>query len=159
MVAMAAKGDVVVTINILVPDAFATAFTGGGVVFLAIRTNDLPVPLGVIIIVNKASAALTIQGFFLFGFYFFAHLKFLRKMKIALPNGIGRALCLGLIFFCQEHGRVVGVVNDIDLLIDWIVKVNHIFLAVFRLLGKVVDVLFSVNFFQCKDLKVILFFW
>ena len=99
MIAMAAQRDVVITIDILVPNAFPTTFTGGSVVFLAIRTNDLPVPLGVIIIVNKASAALTIQGFF--GcFYFFAHLKFLRKMKIALPNGIGRALCLGLIFFC-----------------------------------------------------------
>ena len=103
MVAMAAKGDVVVTINILVPDAFATAFTGGGVVFQAVGADDLPVPFGVVIVIDKASAALTIQGFFLFVlffFYFFAHLKFLRKMKIALPNGIGRALCLGLIFFC-----------------------------------------------------------
>ena len=54
---------------------------------------------------------------------------------------------------------MVDVVNDIDLLIDWIGKVNHIFLAVLRLFGKVVDVLFSINFFQCKDLKVISFFW
>ena len=103
MVAMAAKGDVIVTIDILIPDAFPTAFTGGGVVFQAVGANDLTVPLGVVIVINKASAALTIQGFFLFVlffFYFFAHLKFLHKMKIALPNGIGRALCLGLIFFC-----------------------------------------------------------
>ena len=103
MVAMAAKGDIVVTIDILVPDAFPTAFAGGSVILQAVRTNDLPVPLGVIIIVNKASAALTIQGFFLFVlffFYFFAHLKFLRKMKIALPIFFGRALRLGLVFFC-----------------------------------------------------------
>ena len=100
MIAMAAQRDVIITIDILVPDAFAATFTGGSVVLQAVGTDDLPVPLGVIIIVNKASATLTIQGFFLFGFYFFAHLKFLRKMKIALPNGIGRALCLGLIFFC-----------------------------------------------------------
>ena len=157
MVAMAAKGDVVVTINILVPDAFATAFTGGGVVFQAVGTDNLPVPLGVVIIINETATALTIQGFF--GFYFFAHLIFLHKMKIALPNGIGRALCLGLIFFCQEHGRVVGVVNDIDLLIDWIVKVNHIFLAVFRLLGKVVDVLFSVSYIKLEHLEIVPFFW
>ena len=99
MVAMAAKGDVVIAIDILVPDAFPTAFTGGSVVFQTVRTNDLSVPLVVIIIVNKASAALTIQGFF--GcFYFFAHLKSLHKMKIALPIFFGRALCLGLIFFC-----------------------------------------------------------
>ena len=100
---MAAKGNVVIAINILVPDAFATAFTGGGVIFQAVRTNDLPVPFRVVIVIDKASAALTIQGFFLFvlfGFYFFAHLFFLRKMKIALPIFFGRALCLGLIFFC-----------------------------------------------------------
>ena len=54
---------------------------------------------------------------------------------------------------------MVDVVNDIDLLIDWVCKVNHIVLTVLRLFGKVVDVLFAVNFFQCKDLKVILFFW
>ena len=100
---MTAKGNIVIAIDILVPNSLATAFTGGGVVFQAVRTNNLPVPFRVIVIANKASAALTIQGFFLFVlffFYFFAHLKFLRKMKIALPNGIGRALCLGLIFFC-----------------------------------------------------------
>ena len=99
MIAMAAQRNIIITINILIPDAFPTAFTGGSVVFQAVRTNDLSVPLGVIVIVNKASAALSIQGFF--GcFYFFAHLKFLRKMKIALPIFFGRALCLGLIFFC-----------------------------------------------------------
>ena len=54
---------------------------------------------------------------------------------------------------------MVVVINDIDLLIDWIGKVNHIVLTVLRLFGKVVDVLFSINFFQCKDLKVISFFW
>ena len=99
MVAMAAQRDVVITIDILIPDAFAAAFAGGGVVFQTVRTNDLPVPLGVVIVIDKASAALTIQGFF--GcFYFFTHLKFLRKMKIALPIFFGRALCLGLVFFC-----------------------------------------------------------
>ena len=103
MIAMAAQRNVVVAIDILVPDAFPTAFTGGGVVFQAVRTNDLPVLFRVIVIVNKASAALAIQGFFLFVlffFYFFTHLIFLRKMKIALPIFFGRALCLGLIFFC-----------------------------------------------------------
>lgn len=103
MIAMAAQRDVVITIDILVPDSLATAFAGGSVVFQAVRTNDLPVLFRVIVIVNKASAALAIQGFFLFVlffFYFFAHLKFLRKMKIALPIFFGRALCLGLIFFC-----------------------------------------------------------
>ena len=103
MIAMAAKGNVVIAIDILVPDAFPTAFTGGGVVFKTIRADNLSVPLGIVIVINDTTTALTIQGFFLFVlffFYFFAHLKFLRKMKIALPNGIGRALCLGLIFFC-----------------------------------------------------------
>lgn len=54
---------------------------------------------------------------------------------------------------------MVDVVNDIDLLIDWIGNVNHVVLTVLRLFGKVVDMLFSVNFFQYKDLKVISFFW
>ena len=99
MVAMAAKGDIVVTIDILVPDAFAATFTGGGVVLQAVRADDLSVPLGVVVIINKASAVLAIQSFF--GcFYFFAHLFFLRKIKVALPIFFGRALCLGLIFFC-----------------------------------------------------------
>ena len=100
MIAMAAQRNVVVAIDIFVPDAFPTAFAGGGVIFQAVRTNDLPVPFRVVIVIDKASTALTIQGFFLFGFYFFAHLFFLRKMKIALPIFFGRALCLGLIFFC-----------------------------------------------------------
>ena len=100
MIAMAAKGDIVVTIDILVPDAFPAAFAGGSVILQTVRANDLSVPLGVVIVINKAAAALTIQGFFLFGFYLFAHLKFLRKMKIALPIFFGRASCLGLIFFC-----------------------------------------------------------
>ena len=52
---------------------------------------------------------------------------------------------------------MVDVINNIDLLIDWIGKVNHIFLVVLWLFRKVVDVLFSVNFFQCKNLKVISF--
>ena len=95
MVAMAAQSDVVVAINILVPDSLAAAFTGGSVILQAVGADNLPVPLGVIIIVNKASAALTIQGFF--GcFYFFAQLKSLHKMKIALPIFCGRALCFGL---------------------------------------------------------------
>ena len=100
---MTAKSDVVIAINILVPDAFPTAFTGGSVVFQTVRADDLSVPLGVVIVINDTAAALTIQGFFLFVlffFYFFTHLKFLRKMKIALPIFFGRALCLGLIFFC-----------------------------------------------------------
>ena len=103
MIAMTAKGNIVIAIDILVPDAFAAAFTGGGVAFQSVGTNDLPVPFRIIVIVNKASAALAIQGFF--GcFYFFTHLFFLRKMKIALPISFGRALCLslglGLVFFC-----------------------------------------------------------
>ena len=100
MITVVTECNIIVTIDILVPDSLAAAFTGGGVIFQAVRTNDLSVPLGVVIIINETATALTIQGFFLFGFYFFAHLFFLRKMKIALPNGIGRALCLGLIFFC-----------------------------------------------------------
>jgi len=77
MIAMAAKGDIVVTIDILVPDAFPAAFAGGSVILQAVGTDDLPVPLGVVIVIDNAAAALTIQGFFLFvlfGFYFFAHL-------------------------------------------------------------------------------------
>ena len=100
---MTAKSDVVIAINLLVPDAFPTAFTGGSVVFQTVRADDLSVPLGVVIVINDTAAALTIQGFFLFVlffFYFLTHLKFLRKMKIALPIFFGRALCLGLIFFC-----------------------------------------------------------
>ena len=88
---------------LLVPDSLAAAFTGGSVILQAVGADNLPVPFRVVIVINDTAAALTIQGFFLFvlfGFYFFAHLKFLRKMKIALPNGIGRALCLGLVFFC-----------------------------------------------------------
>ena len=103
MVAMTAQRDVVIAINILVPDAFATAFTGGGVVFQTVGADDLPIPFRIVIVIDKAATALTIQGFFLFVlffFYFFTHLKFLRKMKIALPIFFGRALCLGLIFFC-----------------------------------------------------------
>ena len=57
---MTAQRDVVITIDILVPDAFPAAFAGGGVILQAVGTNDLSVPLGVIIIVNKASAALTV---------------------------------------------------------------------------------------------------
>ena len=54
---------------------------------------------------------------------------------------------------------MVIVVNDIDLCGNWFLCRNLIFLAVLWLFGKVMDVLFSVNFFQCKDLKVISFFW
>ena len=94
MVAMATQRNIIIAIDILVPDAFPTAFAGGGVILQTVGADNLPVPLGVVIVINKAAAALTIQGFF--GcFYFFTHLKFLRKMKIALPNGIGRALCFG----------------------------------------------------------------
>ena len=69
-------------------------------------------------------------------------------------------LCvLGLIFFCQEHGRVVGVINDINLLIDWIGKFNRMFLAVLRLFGKVVDVLFSIGHIKLEYLEIVPFFW
>ena len=54
---------------------------------------------------------------------------------------------------------MVDVVNDIDLLIDWIGKVNHMFLAVLRLFGKVVDVLFSVGYIKLEHLEIIPFFW
>ena len=99
VIAMAAKRDVVIAIDILVPDAFTAAFAGGSVVFQAVGTDNLSVPLGVVIVIDKTATALTIQGFF--GcFYFFAHLFFLRKIKVALPIFFGRALCLGSIFFC-----------------------------------------------------------
>ena len=60
MIAMTAKSDVVVAIDILVPDAFAAAFAGGGVVFQAVGTDDLPVPFRVVIVINKAATALTV---------------------------------------------------------------------------------------------------
>ena len=127
-------------------------------IFQTVRTDNLTVPLGVIIIVNKASAALTIQGFF--GcFYFFAHLFFLHKMKIALPIFFGRALRLGLIFFCQEHSGMVDVVNDIDLCGNRFLCRNLIFLAVLRLFGKVVDVLFSISCIKLEHLKIVPLFW
>ena len=66
----------------------------GGLAFEGFN-NAAELDSNLIIIVNDTAAALTIQGFF--GcFYFFAHLKFLRKMKIALPIFFGRALCFGL---------------------------------------------------------------
>ena len=57
---MAAQRNIIITINILVPDSLATAFTGGGVILQAVRANDLPVPFRVIVVINKASAALTV---------------------------------------------------------------------------------------------------
>ena len=54
---------------------------------------------------------------------------------------------------------MVGVINDIDLLIDWIGNVNHIFLAVLRLFGKVVDVLFSIGYIKLEYLEIVPFFW
>ena len=54
---------------------------------------------------------------------------------------------------------MVYVINDIDLLIDWIGKVNHIFLAVLRLLRKVVDVLFSIGYIKLEYLEIVPFFW
>ena len=54
---------------------------------------------------------------------------------------------------------MVDVVNDIDLLIDWIGKINHMFLAVLRLFGKVVDVLLSVTHIKLEHLEIISFFW
>ena len=87
---MAAQRNVVVAIDIFVPDAFAASFTGGSVIFQTVRADNLPVPLGVVIVINDTATALTIQGFF--GcFYFYSHLKLLRKMKIALPIIFGRA--------------------------------------------------------------------
>ena len=158
MIAMVAQSDVVVAIDILVPDAFAAAFAGGSVIFQTVGTNDLPVPFCVIVVINKTATALTIQGFF-GRFYFFIHLFFLRKMKIALPISFGRALCLGLIFFCQEHGGMVGVVNDIDLCGNGFLCRNLIFLAVLRLFRKVVDVLFSVTHIKLEYLEIVPFFW
>ena len=60
MIAMAAQRNIIIAIDILVPDAFPTAFTGGGVVFQAVRADDLPIPFRVVVVINKASAALTI---------------------------------------------------------------------------------------------------
>ena len=54
---------------------------------------------------------------------------------------------------------MVDVVNDIDLLIDWIGKVNRIFLAVLRLFGKVADVLFSIGYIKLEYLEVVPFYW
>ena len=54
---------------------------------------------------------------------------------------------------------MVGVVNDIDLLIDWIGKVDRIFLAGLRLFGKEVNVLFSVTHFKLEYLEIDPFFW
>ena len=54
---------------------------------------------------------------------------------------------------------MVVVINDIDLLIDWIGKVNHIVLTVLRLFGKVVDVLFSVSYIKLEHLEIVPFFW
>ena len=54
---------------------------------------------------------------------------------------------------------MVDVVNDIDLLIDWIGKVDRIFLAVLRLFGKVVNVLFSVTHIKLEYLEIVPFFW
>ena len=66
MVAMAAQRNIIIAIDILVPDAFPTAFAGGGVILQAVGTDNLPVPLGVVIVINDTATALTIQGFFLF---------------------------------------------------------------------------------------------
>ena len=54
---------------------------------------------------------------------------------------------------------MVGVVNDIDLLIDWIGKGNHIVLTVLRLFGKVMDVLFSIGYIKLEYLEIVPFFW
>ena len=54
---------------------------------------------------------------------------------------------------------MVDVVNDIDLLIDWVCKVNHIVLTVLRLFEKVVDVLFSVTHIKFEYLEIVPFFW
>ena len=53
---------------------------------------------------------------------------------------------------------MVGVVNNIDLLIDWVCKVDRIFLAVLRLFGKVVDVLFSIGYIKLEYLEIVSFF-
>ena len=54
---------------------------------------------------------------------------------------------------------MVNVVNDIDLLIDWIGKVNHIFLDLLRLLRKVMDVQLSVTHIKLEYLEIVPFFW
>ena len=38
VIAMAAQRNIIITIDILVPDAFPAAFAGGSVVFQAVRT-------------------------------------------------------------------------------------------------------------------------
>ena len=57
---MAAQRNIVITIDIFVPDAFAATFTSGSVILQAVGTDDLPVPLGVVIVIDNAAAALTI---------------------------------------------------------------------------------------------------
>ena len=52
---------------------------------------------------------------------------------------------------------MVDVVNDIDLLIDWIGKVNRMFLAVLRLFGKVMNVLFSIGYIKLEYLEIVSF--
>lgn len=54
---------------------------------------------------------------------------------------------------------MVDVINNIDLLIDWIGKFNRMFLAVLRLFGKVVDVLFPVSHIKLEHLEIVSFFW
>ena len=54
---------------------------------------------------------------------------------------------------------MVGVVNDISRMTDSIGNLNHTFLAVLRLFGKVVDVLLSVTHIKLEHLEIISFFW
>ena len=54
---------------------------------------------------------------------------------------------------------MVDVINDINLLIDWIGKFNRMFLAVLRLFRKVMDVLFPIGYIKLEHLEIIPFFW
>ena len=54
---------------------------------------------------------------------------------------------------------MVDVINNIDLLIDWICNVDHVVLTVLRLFGKVVNVLFSVGCIKLEYLEIVPFFW
>mgnify|MGYP007028875386 FL=1 len=54
---------------------------------------------------------------------------------------------------------MVDVVNDIDLCGNGFLCRNLIFLAVLRLFGKVMDVLFSIGYIKLEYLEIVPFFW
>ena len=54
---------------------------------------------------------------------------------------------------------MVDVINNIDLCGNGFLCRNLIFLAVLRLFGKVVDVLFSIEYIKLEYLEIVPFFW